>query len=89
MVKYQQSTAKRSSQRKRKAISNLLKKIEKLNCTVTTIHADGELKAFSINEAINNKYAICHFEKALKIHHQHIYAFLAREGSQKFASTRL
>ncbi|MEI8338848.1 MAG: phosphatidylglycerol lysyltransferase domain-containing protein [bacterium] len=63
----------------RQAIKNILDNFSKLNCFITTIHLNDSLQAFSINEIIDQKYAICHFEKALKIHHQHIYAFLVRE----------
>ena len=67
----------------RQAIKNILDNFSKLNCFIITIHVDNKLQAFSINEIIDKKYAICHFEKALKIHHQHIYAFLAREVAKE------
>ena len=63
----------------RQAIQNILDNFSNLNCTITVIHVDDRLVAFSINEVLSGEYAICHFEKALKIHHQHIYTFLARE----------
>lgn len=67
----------------RQAIENILNNFSKLKCFVTTIHANENLVAFSINEILSSEYAICHFEKALKVHHQHIYAFLAREVAKE------
>lgn len=67
----------------RQAIQNLLNNFSKLKCFVTTIIVKDQLVAFSINETVSQQYAICHFEKALKVHHQHIYAFLAREVAKE------
>ena len=69
----------------RKAINTILKNFTKLNCSIATIRSDGALVAFSINEVLNERYAICHFEKALTIKHQHIYTFLAREVAKELA----
>lgn len=69
----------------RKAMKTILDSFTKLNCSITTITSSGELVAFSINEIINEIYAICHFEKALTIKHQHIYTFLAREVAKDLA----
>lgn len=63
----------------RKALDIILDNFDGFRAIVFEILVDGEIKAFSINEVIDDKYAICHFEKALKVHHENIYTFLAIE----------
>lgn len=70
-------------QSERKALATLLDNFEKFDAVITEVWVDGEIKAFSINEKLTNQYAICHFEKALKIHHEHLNTFLAIEVSKQ------
>lgn len=63
----------------RRALSRLLDSFSELNLLLIEVVVEGEVKAFSINEILNDKYAICHFEKALKVHHENIYTFLSSE----------
>lgn len=60
----------------RKAIARLLDNFDHFNLMLTEVIVDGQLKAFSINERIDDDYTICHFEKALSVHHEHINTFL-------------
>ncbi len=60
----------------RKAIAKLLDNFSSLQLAITEVVVEGEIKAFSINELMDGNYTICHFEKALKVHHQHINNFL-------------
>ncbi len=66
----------------RKALARLLENFAEFQASIIEIAVNGEVKAFSINEVLGNHYAICHFEKALTVHHEHIYTFLAREAAQ-------
>jgi len=61
------------------ALFKLLKNQNELELIFTELYVDGQLVAFSINEVIGSKNAICHFEKALKSHHEYIYPFLIHE----------
>lgn len=61
----------------RKALSLLLQNSSEFDPIVTEIIVDGEIKAFSINEVLHDKFAICHFEKALSTHHVHLNTFLS------------
>lgn len=63
----------------RKALDNLLNNFASIKPILTEVWVDGDLKAFSVNEVLANGYSICHFEKALKTHHDNIYTFLAAE----------
>jgi hypothetical protein len=63
----------------RKALDRLLDNFSAFRLFVTEVWVDGEIKAFSINEILDQDYAICHFEKALKTHHEHINTFLVIE----------
>ncbi len=63
----------------RKAIDALISHSTEFDLLIVEISVDKAIKAFSINEKIGGDYAICHFEKALKVHHQNIYTFLASQ----------
>ncbi len=63
----------------RKAIDTLISHSSGFDLLVVEVSVDEAIKAFSINEKLSGHYAICHFEKALKIHHQNIYTFLASQ----------
>lgn len=67
----------------RKAIDRLLENFSAFNLMVTEVVVDGEIKAFSINELLSGKFALCHFEKALSTHHEHLNTFLAIEVARK------
>ncbi|CAN5409884.1 phosphatidylglycerol lysyltransferase domain-containing protein [soil metagenome] len=54
----------------RLALQRLLTHADQLDLRFTLIRDAGRLVAFSINERINSKTAICHFEKALDVHPQ-------------------
>lgn len=58
-----------------------IERIWKLNnkgISITYVRYDGHVVGFSINEVLDNEFAVCHFEKALKVH-ENIYTFLANE----------
>lgn len=63
----------------RKALDRILRSFSSLDLILIEIEVDGQIKAFSINEILKNGYGICHFEKALKVHHENIYTFLSAE----------
>lgn len=76
-------TAKQSqtdSATERIAIIRLLDASDSLNCIFTKIRLGHQLVAFSISELIDNKYAVCHFEKALSTP-DNLFIFVAHEGS--------
>jgi hypothetical protein len=66
----------------RKALDRLLNNFSHFDARAILVRVDGELKAFSINEVLPNGWAICHFEKALRVHHENIYPFLAAEAAK-------
>lgn len=66
----------------RRALDNLLDNFSAFEAMIFEVVVDGEIKAFSINEIVDEQYAICHFEKALKVHHENIYTFLAFETAK-------
>jgi hypothetical protein len=67
----------------RKALNRLLADCDAFPLVVTEVLVDGSVKAFSIHEIIDENFAICHFEKALKIQHAHLSIFLAREAAKE------
>lgn len=67
----------KDTEAERKAISTLLDHAADFNLLFTIIEVDDEIKAFSINEIVDENNAVCHFEKALRDHHETIYTFLA------------
>jgi uncharacterized protein len=64
------------------AIDRLLTNIEHFDLLLTEVLLDGEPVAFSINEALPNGYALCHFEKALVRHHEQLYTYLIVAAAQ-------
>lgn len=70
----------------RDALYNLLDHSSALNLLLTCVLVDGQLKGFSINEILDENYAICHFEKALKDHHTNVYPYLIREVAKALKS---
>ena len=71
----------------RKALDRLLDNFSEFNAVLVEVRVDRELKAFSINEVIDDNYILCHFEKALRVHHENIYAFLAAEVAKELKYT--
>lgn len=67
----------------RKALDVILENSQAFKPIIVEVWVDGSIKAFSINEIINQDYAICHFEKALKTHHEHLNTFLTIEVAKK------
>lgn len=67
----------------RKALDRILDNAAAFNLMITEVAVDGEIKAFSINERLDGQYAICHFEKALSTHHEHLNTFLTIEVARK------
>lgn len=62
----------------RQALDKLLENSDKLNLVIVELLIDGEIKAFSINELLAEGYAICHFEKALKEHHDYLATYFVK-----------
>jgi hypothetical protein len=75
----------------RRAIDRLLDNFGAFQLLLIEVVVDGEIKAFSINELIDAEYSICHFEKALSTHHEHLNTFLTIEVARELqaAGSRL
>lgn len=75
----------------RKAIDRLLDNFAAFKLVLIEVVVDGEIKAFSINELLDREYSICHFEKALSTHHEHLNTFLTIEVARELqaAGSRL
>jgi len=65
-----------------KAIQRILDHLEALDVFLVEFKVKEKVVAFSINEIINNNYAVCHFEKALLVHDD-IYAFIVKEVAKE------
>jgi len=63
------------------AIHKILENSSKINLSLTTISLGSETVAFSINEVLSSRFAICHFEKALPVHEQ-IYSLIANQAAK-------
>ena len=63
----------------RKAIKYLLDNFNDLSLILTCVYAGDKLIAFSINELLDDHYALCHFEKALTDHHVNTGPYIIRE----------
>jgi len=63
----------------KQALYKLLENANRFNLFIVTLKINDVMKAFSINELLSDNYAICHFEKALKSHHNYIATFLVHE----------
>lgn len=50
------------------AINRLLKYSKDLNLLIVEVSLNDQLIAFSINEIVESGYAICHYEKSIKMH---------------------
>lgn len=72
------SKSPEETEAERKALMILLDNSESFPLVVTVIMTKSTIKAFSINEKLDDQYAISHFEKALKIH-EDIYPFLTTQ----------
>lgn len=70
-----------------RALEILLSNADKFDLLVIEIMVDGEIKAFSINEILNKKYAICHFEKVIKSYHANLSSFFVTEVAKKIIET--
>jgi hypothetical protein len=53
-----------------RAFNLLLDNLSHFNLAFTFIKEGNKLVAFSVNEIINKDYALCHFEKIVRIHPQ-------------------
>lgn len=73
--------SKEDSAIERVAIGRLLENSASLGLIFTTIRQANRLVAFSICEVLDNKYALCHFEKALAIH-DGMFLFVAHEAGK-------
>lgn len=62
------------------AISTLLDHADKFDLIITLVRLDGKLVGFSINEKVDDAYAICHFEKAVPVHPQ-IFSYIANQAA--------
>ncbi len=81
-------TAKQSKEEsiaERIAITRLIKSASSLKLLFTTARHNSHLVAFSINEIVEDQYAVCHFEKALPVHNN-IFSFVAHEGAKALLS---
>lgn len=67
----------------RRALDRLLDNSSAFELLIVEVVVDGAIKAFSINELLSDQYALCHFEKALSTHHEHLNTFLAIEVARK------
>lgn len=67
----------------RKALDNMLDHWGEFESIMTEVIVEGEIKAFSINQILNHNFAICHFEKALIVHHENLNTFLVAEVAQQ------
>lgn len=67
----------------RRALNRLLNNFNSLDILVITFRVAGSLKAFSIAEILPNGHSVIHFEKALTLHHEHIYSFVATQSAQQ------
>lgn len=68
----------------RVAIDRLLDNFEQLNLQVMIARINGKMCAFSVNEILPNRYALCHFEKALPVH-EGLYAFIIHYAAKVLA----
>ena len=64
------------------ALKRLFDHFDTFSLTITTMRLDNALKGFSINEIINEKQSICHFEKSLTVDHDGLYAVLINEAAK-------
>ena len=64
----------------RLAFVRLIAVADSIPLLYTTVRKQSHLIALHISEALENKYAICHFEKALPIY-ENLTAFVAHEGA--------
>lgn len=63
------------SEAENRAIIKLLTNADFLDLVIVELRHNHQLVAFSINEKINGSFAICHFEKAVRLH-EDIYPYL-------------
>lgn len=63
------------------AFSRLLELSNHFSLLVSLITLEGRAVGFSVNEILNNKYALCHFEKAVSIHSQ-FFSFLVNQAAK-------
>jgi hypothetical protein len=67
----------------RKALDRLFESFSAFELIIVEVVVDNEIKAFSVNELLASGYALCHFEKALTTHHEHLNTFLTIEVAKK------
>jgi hypothetical protein len=67
----------------RKALGRLFENFSAFELIIVEVVVDNEIKAFSVNELLASGYALCHFEKALTTHHEHLNTFLTIEVAKK------
>lgn len=66
----------------RKAIKKMLGSFDQLDLLIVEVTLKGSLVAFSVNEVIDNNFALCHFEKAIKAEEDNIYTFLTNQTAK-------
>jgi len=70
-----------------KALSRLVQYSDAFKLYLTEVLIDSSLVAFSINEQVSPRYAVCHFEKALPAHQdKNIYTYLSNQVAKELAS---
>lgn len=60
------------------AIERMFKFSNLLNLIVMVFYSNQKVIGFSVNEKLENDFAICHFEKALNVH-KNIYTYIAQQ----------
>lgn len=66
-----------------RALKKLIDHSDRFNIRLTEVRIRNQLMAFSLNEILDTKYALCHFEKALPAHQdKNIYTFLTHQSAQ-------
>ena len=64
------------------ALQKLLRVFSEFNIYITICRIDGEIEGFSINEILNSKSAICHFEKSINKDHKGLNAYLINQAAK-------
>lgn len=71
-----------NTERENSAIEKIFKYSNELDLLILAAYINDEMIGFSINEVIDGKFAICHFEKALTKVHKNIYTYIANMSSK-------
>ncbi len=63
------------------AFDHMLSHADYFDLLFSAIYVNDELAAFSINELVGNRFAICHFEKALRHIHEELPSLIAHQAA--------